>query len=419
MVYGYIYKIVNLETNKVYIGQTTGKPDKRWKDHLKKLKTNTHHSCHLQNSFNKHGNVFSFHILNYATSKDALDKLEMDYIARYKSTDQKYGYNMLIGGGGVRHTPSMKKHKSILLTRNNPMRNPETAKKMGETLRNNGIVKGKNNPRYRHDVPDASYINFLYTDLLLTSGDIAKLYNTSKERINSRLKNYGSIPKNKPLQNTKGLCGLSRYNSMYKWVTDKEIIIEDYPGVSFDKRNNRWQVAFSINKKRRKFGSFLLKEDAVQECKRLRKIYNVEEYTPPNKGKDNPKYRVDIPDNSYLTFLYWDLLLTLNEISKLYNTNASTIHRRLQKHGTAIKSESLRNVKGLCRISRYNFIYREINDDPIIVEDYPGVSRHKSGRWTIAFSINKKQHKFGSFLLKEDAILECKRLRKKYGVYLR
>ena len=44
------------------------------------------------------------------------------------------------------------------------------------TLRNSGIVKGKNNLRWGHDVPDDSYINFLYTDLLLTSGDIAKLY---------------------------------------------------------------------------------------------------------------------------------------------------------------------------------------------------------------------------------------------------
>lgn len=275
MVYGYIYKIVNLKTNKMYIGQTTGKPDKRWKDHLKKLKMNTHHSRHLQNSFNKHGNVFGFQVLNYATSKKALDKLEMDYITKYKATNQKYGYNMLIGGGGVRHTPAMRKHKSLLLTRNNPMKNPEIAKKMGETLRNSGIVKGKNNPRYRHDVPDASYINFLYTDLLLTSGDIAKLYNTSKEQINRRLKNYGSIPKNKSLQNMKGLCRWSRYNSMYKWVTDEEIIIEDYHGVNFDKRNNRWQVAFNINKKKRKFGSFLLKEDAVQEYNRLRKKYGV------------------------------------------------------------------------------------------------------------------------------------------------
>ena len=114
MVYGHIYKIVNNKTNKVYIGQTTGKSDKRWKDHLKKLKMNTHHSRHLQSSFNKYGNVFNFQVLNYATSKKALDKLEMDYIARYKSTDQKYGYSMLIGGGGVRYTPSMKKHYLIL-----------------------------------------------------------------------------------------------------------------------------------------------------------------------------------------------------------------------------------------------------------------------------------------------------------------
>lgn len=205
MVYGYIYKIVDLKMNKVYIGQTTGKPDKRWKDHLKKLKTNTHHSCHLQNSFNKHGNVFSFHILNYATSKKALDKLEMDYIAGYKSTDQKYGYNMLVGGGGVRHTPSMKKHKSVLLT--------------------------KNNPRYRYDMPDESYLNFLYWDLFLSTGEIAELYDINAVFIHNRLKSYNTVSKS--LQNTYGLCRLSRFNFMFNEVTDEPVIIEDYPGVKF------------------------------------------------------------------------------------------------------------------------------------------------------------------------------------------
>ena len=63
-------------------------------------------------------------------------------------------------------------------------------------------------------------------------------------------------------------------------------------------------------------------------------------------------------------------------------------------------------------------MYKWVTDEEIIIEEYSGVSRHKSGRWAVAFSINKKQRKFGSFLLKEDAVQECKRLREKYVVML-
>lgn len=276
MIYGYIYKIVNNINKKVYIGQTVRNPKERWKDHLKKLKEQRHHSKHLQHSYNKHGDVFSFHVLNYGTSKKALNELEIKYIAKYNSTNKKYGYNILIGGKGVRHTLEMKRHKSILLTKNNPMKRPEIAKKQSETAIRLGVNKGKNNGRYRQDIPDNSYLTFLYLDLLLTSRDISKIYDIHSASLIFRLKGNGTVLKSKSVQNMKGLCRTSRYNSMFLEIDDDypNSPIPDYPGVTQCKKDKRWTIYFNVNKKPRKFGSFILKEDAIAECKKLRKKYN-------------------------------------------------------------------------------------------------------------------------------------------------
>jgi group I intron endonuclease len=99
MVYGYIYKIVNTLDNKVYIGQTIQTPDKRWKNHLRELNGGKHYNIHLQNAFKKYGEVvFKFVVLNYGTTKEALDKLEEDYIRYYNCLNSNYGYNIREGG---------------------------------------------------------------------------------------------------------------------------------------------------------------------------------------------------------------------------------------------------------------------------------------------------------------------------------
>jgi group I intron endonuclease len=98
MVYGYIYKIENIINGKVYIGQTIY-PTKRKNDHFAKLKSNIHYNIHLQRAFNKYGESnFKFTVLNYSTNKTTLDKLEEDYIIRYNTLNDNYGYNLKHGG---------------------------------------------------------------------------------------------------------------------------------------------------------------------------------------------------------------------------------------------------------------------------------------------------------------------------------
>lgn len=127
MVYGYIYKIVNTITAKVYVGQTTQHPHKRKNNHFNALRNGTHWNPYLQNSFNKYGEgIFRFIVLNYATDKNTLDKLENEYIIKYNLLNDKYGYNLKQGGAHGKHSEESK----IKISKNNGMYQPKARKKI-------------------------------------------------------------------------------------------------------------------------------------------------------------------------------------------------------------------------------------------------------------------------------------------------
>lgn len=90
---GIIYKITNLIDGMVYIGQTTGKPNRRWKQHLSvKIK------YHLHNSINKYGkDNFKFEVIDTANSIDELNILEKFYIKNFNCLFPN-GYNLTDGG---------------------------------------------------------------------------------------------------------------------------------------------------------------------------------------------------------------------------------------------------------------------------------------------------------------------------------
>lgn len=85
-----IYKIVNLITEKVYVGSAVD-IDKRWYNHKRLLSNNKNKLPKLQNSVNKHGiDNFIFEIVEECT-KDILIEREqywIDYFDSYKN-----GYN--------------------------------------------------------------------------------------------------------------------------------------------------------------------------------------------------------------------------------------------------------------------------------------------------------------------------------------
>jgi len=95
---GYIYKIVNKIDNKIYVGQTIGDLDIRWKGHLKKGS-----NCrYLKYAIKKYG-VDNFELkLVCITFDNQLDDMEIKYIEKYNCLVPK-GYNLRIGGNIGRH----------------------------------------------------------------------------------------------------------------------------------------------------------------------------------------------------------------------------------------------------------------------------------------------------------------------------
>jgi group I intron endonuclease len=122
---GYIYKITNKIDNKIYIGQTIGDLERRWKGHLNKGS-----NCrYLKYAINKYGvDNFDFKLV-CITFDNQLDDMEIKYIEQYNSLVPN-GYNLRMGGNSGRH-------------------NAETKQKISETLKkryDNGLIR-LNNPR--------------------------------------------------------------------------------------------------------------------------------------------------------------------------------------------------------------------------------------------------------------------------------
>ena len=119
---GYIYKITNKIDNKIYIGQTIGDLERRWKTHL-----NTGSNCrYLKSAINKYGvDNFDFKLV-CITFDNLLDNMEIKYIEQYNCLVPN-GYNLRLGGNSGRH-------------------NAETKQKISETLKkryDNGLIHSK------------------------------------------------------------------------------------------------------------------------------------------------------------------------------------------------------------------------------------------------------------------------------------
>jgi group I intron endonuclease len=88
-----IYKITNLNDNKVYVGSSINVTKRQYK-HFWMLRNNKHDNLHLQNSFNKFGeSSFLFEVIQFCGVNN-LVSLENNYIIEYKSNDSNYGYNL-------------------------------------------------------------------------------------------------------------------------------------------------------------------------------------------------------------------------------------------------------------------------------------------------------------------------------------
>ena len=90
-----IYKHVNLINNKVYIGQTSQSPERRWRQGGTGYKD----SPRFWQAIQHYGwENFSHEILQTNLTQQEANIREKYWISFYNSMDQKYGYNLTPGG---------------------------------------------------------------------------------------------------------------------------------------------------------------------------------------------------------------------------------------------------------------------------------------------------------------------------------
>ena len=129
---------------KCYIGITCKPPEQRWE-----YGKGYRHNAHMQSAIEKYGwESFEHEILAVGLSQDEALSMEREMIAKYKSADRRYGYNIELGGRkkNAFGEETLEKMRVRMLGENNPNYgkhlSEETRKKLSE------INRGEKHPKY-------------------------------------------------------------------------------------------------------------------------------------------------------------------------------------------------------------------------------------------------------------------------------
>ena len=93
-----IYRIINTENGKMYIGQSENISHRK-ACHKYDLENGRHKNKDMQNDYNTNKDVFVFELI-CECGKEYLDELEMYFINKYQTYNSLYGYNMTYGSKG-------------------------------------------------------------------------------------------------------------------------------------------------------------------------------------------------------------------------------------------------------------------------------------------------------------------------------
>jgi group I intron endonuclease len=92
-----VYKIVNSLNGKLYVGASASGAEVRWQQHRQNLRTQIHHSDHLQKAWNKYGGEnFKFKILEVVenSTPKLLQEKEQYWMDFYDAANPLKGYNI-------------------------------------------------------------------------------------------------------------------------------------------------------------------------------------------------------------------------------------------------------------------------------------------------------------------------------------
>lgn len=135
-----IYAHINKINNKIYIGQTCNKYiNSRWRNG-----EGYKHSPYFYNAIQKYGwdNFDHIILIDDIVEYELADIIEQELIKKYKTTDNKYGYNISSGGsyGRTLSEESKQKMRISKLGKKNPNYNkklsPETLEKLSKSHKN-------------------------------------------------------------------------------------------------------------------------------------------------------------------------------------------------------------------------------------------------------------------------------------------
>jgi group I intron endonuclease len=179
-----IYQIQNIVNGSVYIGSSNDM-SKRWIDHRKLLRKNTHTNQHLQNAWNKYGEQsFSFVILEHRPndSKKALLYREQEYLDLYllKYKDRCYNIATVAGSGpgpkvGNKHSTLTKQKQSAGLVGNTNASGVIRSSEFKEKLSN--ANKGEKNSGAKLTWEKVRLIRALWEATDATKKDLGILFN--------------------------------------------------------------------------------------------------------------------------------------------------------------------------------------------------------------------------------------------------
>ena len=178
---GYIYKIINLSNQKLYIGQTKKTIEERFKNHLKLAKR--HINRCLYDAMNKYG-YDNFTIKQIEQIPDQyLDEREKYWITYYNTTNRNYGYNMTAGGGGG-DTWTNNPHKK------------ETSKKISENNKGKHSLSPQQHQRMIQRAKEVNTIKINKQELendiknFMSIEDICEKYHISRKTFYNKCKEF-------------------------------------------------------------------------------------------------------------------------------------------------------------------------------------------------------------------------------------
>jgi len=157
-----IYIVVNTVNGKVYVGKTKDKLRIRWQQHVALARRGSKFPFHC--AIRKYGpEVFQLHLLSSVPISPGSPE-EVYFIARYRATESRHGYNLALGGDAPSRiwTEEQRLEQSRKFKECNPMSDLVVRSKMVAALTGRELSKTqcqaisaymhRNNPSMRPDV---------------------------------------------------------------------------------------------------------------------------------------------------------------------------------------------------------------------------------------------------------------------------